>query len=190
MPVAHARKWAASFWHQWMNGGRYKIIGAALGGGVAVLVAVAVAAWAAAPPPPFDPLPVSETQTVKSRVFGVDGPAVLAGDDVKVSGRRCNNSDATIQVRGNLTWQSVLPRGSTMGEQVFAPGPLIVGCTSFNFSNPMPPVVVERIEALSRQGIDHSVWRIAGDATPIDPDTGEPGVTRHYTTDNFTIVAP
>lgn len=180
------RRTLGRWWHHWRNGGRYRIIGSALAGGALVLLAVIVWAWATRPPAPYSPIPPGEPQEVTSRVPGVDGPAVRIGHDVKVKATRCNTDDRVIQVKGNRVWQTVLPRGTAIAD-VFPANPMPPGCTAYRFSNPMPDEVARRTRQLMAQGIT-PVWRIAGEATPTDPDTGQDGVAVPYTSQNFTIV--
>ena len=147
---------------------------------MALLAAVVVTVLAA--PDPFDPLGDYPAQRVLNRVPGVEGPAVPVGDDLRVTGVKCNDSDRAVQVRGAYAWVSVDPRGST----VYVGGGLSErdpGCTTFRFANPMPPEVIARASRLGR-----SVWHLVGFDIPLRGNGRGEGERVDWQTENFTII--
>lgn len=175
-------------WHSWMNGGRYKIIGAALAGGAIVLACVAIYAWRTDEEPPFDPLGTYATQDVFNRVPGVDGPAVRIGDDVTVRGTKCNDTTAPVQVTTRLYWRTAVPAGTVIAYPALdAPNTRTPGCTTRRYVNEIPDEVVRRSRQFHADGIT-PVWFLIGTDTPINPDNGQAGVTRTWQTENFAIL--
>ena len=135
---------------------------------------------------PFDPLGQYPPQEVMNRTAGVRGPSAHVGDDVVVTGIKCNDSDVPVTVRGSYSWVSVEPRGAVVptGEGLTQRRP---GCETFRFENPMPDEVIQRSEELLDRGIT-PIWYIAGFDEPIAHD-GTVGVRRAWQTENFSIVA-
>ena len=141
--------------------------------------------WTALRPDRYDPLGEYPIQTVESRVEGVAGPAVGVGEDLVVSGTKCNDADHPVTVRGNVEWVLTVPPGTTVslprGAGVRAPG-----CQVFTFSNPMPLEVVERSFELFQSTDQNPVWRISGIETPYNH--AQTGAPRVFTSENFTVV--
>jgi hypothetical protein len=105
-------------------------------------------------------------QDVTNTVTGVPGPAVIAGDGVvNVLATKCNLTDTPLDVRGDIIWQSVDPRGFTLvtGQGV---SQRAVGCTDFAFANPIPSAVVEHTQTLVDKGRAFVVWQIVGTERP------------------------
>jgi len=153
--------------------------GAVLAGvlAVALLVLSGVIVWTELrEPAPWDPLAQYPPQAVLT-------PEVRLGGMVMVVGTKC--ADEHVTVRGVLSWQAIDPPGAviTVGRGV---AEREVGCTRTRYSNPIPPEVEEVIRDQHAAGIVAPVWRITGTETPFDDD--RVGVSRTFTTDNFTVL--
>lgn len=184
--AAHTAKAPARAWgrltHQWVHGNRYRLLRHILLVAVAMVVGAALFSFATAPDR-FDPLGDYPVQTVKSRVPGVEGPAVFAGDDLVVVGVKCNNSDRPVLVEGESRWQSINPRGRYVanpgGSRTLPPG-----CTQTRYVNDIPRSIEERVQRTGRA----ETWSITGTETPVRAD-GFRGESRVWVTANFRVVA-
>lgn len=137
-------------------------------------------------PEPFDPLGEYPIQQVANTVPGVSGPAVLLGQDLSVSGTKCNDTNKQVAVRGQYEWVLTVPPGTTVPHPP-GTGIRLPGCTAFVFSNPMPDRVIARSQSLYEQTGKNPVWRISGFEIPYDEEHGA-GVKQTFVSENFTVV--
>ena len=138
--------------------------------------------------PPWNPLGEYPVQTVLNRADPAStSPALRLGDQVEVTGSKCNATADNVTIVGTTSWVSVEPPGTALdvggGTAVRVPG-----CTTRTFKNPIPPVVAERVRDLHDRGVTRSIWFITGTETPTRDD-GPDGVKRVWVTENFTIIA-
>lgn len=134
--------------------------------------------------PSFDPLRLPPQQ-VLNRVDGVEGPAVRAGDDLRVLATKCNLSGKEIGVSGMSAYRTLEPAGSTVTlPQGSALRPAEPKCVERAFSNALPPAVVARTAELLAAGASRVVWQLTGVETPLGPG----GVARGWFTEPFAIV--
>lgn len=133
----------------------------------------------------YAPLGPYKEQEVTSRVQGIPGPAVVVGDRLDVTGKKCSKEDTA--VTGSVTWvmespkRVIVPAGT--GQE-----PRGAGCETFNFENPMPDEVVEEVEEQARQGFPYTQWVVSGTETPIDKK-GARGQPIVWTTEKFQIIS-
>ena len=113
-------------------------------------------------------------------------PTFYLDDKIRTTGIKCTETTSEVLVSGVLTWVSDLPPGQII-EVARGGGPRGPGCITYEFANPIPPVVLETIEELSKDGLMESEWHLTGTETPVKPDgtTGEP---RTWTTTAFRVV--
>jgi hypothetical protein len=136
--------------------------------------------------PVWSPLGNYPTQTVTSRLPGIEGPAVHIGELVRVVAEKCNTTDAAVDVVGHMFWQAMDPPGSVI-ETGAGAGVREVGCVTQEFANPIPAAVQSVISAQHAAGIAQPRWRIRGDETPVRDD-GDDGRPARWVTENFTVV--
>lgn len=136
--------------------------------------------------PVWSPLGDYPTQTVTSRIDGIEGPAVRLNSLVEVTAEKCNLSGEPVEVVGRLAWQAMDPPGAVI-ETGAGTGVREPGCVTQRFSNPIPAEVRSVISAQHAAGIDEPRWRIRGDETPIR-DNGSDGRPGRWVTENFTVV--
>jgi hypothetical protein len=108
-------------------------------------------------------------------------------EDIHSSGVKCVKEDeGVIQVRGTLYWQTTSPPGRIIkvADGAGSRGP---GCQLYNFSNPIPEVVLEEVEKLSNEGFETSDWELTGTEIPFKKD-GTEGKSRTWTTTTFTLI--
>ncbi len=101
------------------------------------------------------------------------------------------NSSEETKVHGGYEWRSLLPPGSSYppDNQAVkpAPGTRKAGTTEFHFSNKAPLSVRDRVADFCAQGISKTKWHLNGYEIPINPQTGEDGVIKIWTTKPFVI---
>ena len=98
------------------------------------LVGPTLYAWFVEPYTPLGSYPTP--QTIASRVTGVDGPAVYAGDDLLVRATKCVDGEAPVAVSGRTYLVSESPRTMTLlqaGDAVRMPG-----CQTLLYLNYLP----------------------------------------------------
>lgn len=154
----------------------------------ALSVVLSVVAMVKADHDDYDPLGDYPEQIVNSRVPGVEGPAVSAGDALSVTGKKCSNATTTVTVSGYHSWVSVEPPGIIVEAGRASGVPRDPGCSTSTFTNPMPKGVRERIAELAKAGTATSVWKLAGEECPIPPAGEGVAVCRGWSSEDFTIV--
>lgn len=114
-----------------------------------------------------------------------EGP-INPGDTIRVTGRKCVDSNVPIDVVGELGWQTLDPRGSIIkvgtGSSTYDPG-----CTTFQFANTWPAEAIQVTERLFADGFGEVVWHIVGTEWPLRAD-GSRGEPVTFVTDNFVVV--
>lgn len=167
---------------QWVHGNRYRLLRHLLLIVLAMVVGAALFSFATAPDR-YDPLGEYPPQVVKSRVPGISGPAVYAGEDVVIVGLKCNDSTGTVRVEGESQWQSINPRGryiaNPSGVRDLPPG-----CTQTPYVNDVPRSIEERVQRTGHA----ETWSLTGSDTPIRAD-GFRGEPRVWVTANFRVIA-
>lgn len=164
----------------------------------AVLVIIAAAAGYsvnhALEPAPWDPLGQYPVQSIRNTVEGIDGPAVRLGDPIKVEGTKCNATTTSILVAGELRWQSQSP-GGIIGGQTDGIAERIPGCETRVFADTPPTAVINQMRAAILENGGPVVWSLNGAETPVavinnggETHPHDHGVTRQWTTENFTVV--
>ena len=154
---------------------------------IALIAVFTIQVTKADPKPIWNPLGDFPVQRVNNTLPGFTTPAMKVGDDAVVEGTKCNATDQSVTVRGKNHWVSVDPNGSVSSYK-FGQSILLPGCTRTTFANPMPPEVVDRVNRLCT--VSHrcaTVWRVAGETTPVDSH-GVEGRERVWLSGNFTIV--
>ena len=166
--MTRLRNW---LWAHFNNGTRGLMLAV-----VVLLGAVGFAAFSEAnhAAPLADPLGDYDTQIVHNRIEGINGPAVVEGGVLFVTGTKCNATDAPVMVRVDRSWVRV-----DVGERIQVvfngPGVRQPGCPTGDFENLLPPEIVP------------GVWyQTATDVPIVD---GLDGVPRTWVTQNFTVVA-
>lgn len=99
-------------------------------------------------------------------------------DTVKVRGTKCNTSDRPVGITGDVYWQSVNPRGTSIyvfsGSRVLDPG-----CETTVFENQIPLSV----QNFTNEQYPRRVrWIITG------KDTAENGGTKSWQTEEFSLI--
>lgn len=152
-----------------------------------ILLAVGVSVAISTRPPAWDPLDLSQIQTVSNRVPGVSGPAAHITDQIKVTGTKCNTSQDALTVIGVTVWVAVVPPGAAenLGQGVGNRSP---GCVTKTFLNDIPPAVLTRTRSLFQHGRKQVVWQITGFETPIRDRDGKHGLQRTWRAENITLV--
>lgn len=107
--------------------------------GVVLTLAVgpSLVVWLTQPYAPLGNYPVP--QAVLSRVPGVEGPAVLHGQPVRVRGLKCNDSAEPVAVTGATYAVREDPRQTVLLMQ--GAGVREPGCHAFSYANLLPPEV-------------------------------------------------
>lgn len=158
----------------WQNGGKGLVL-SALFAGVAIgsLAAVLFATWVWPDEPIFAPLTVSDV-TINSRLEGIDGPAVRAGDHYNGTIEICNRDDE----RQTITFIIQLERLSdpvhfvSFGSVEFPADP---GCMTFTGdSAPLPEEVAsglwrESSSAIVQRGDQKQTVAFVSDAFEVVP---------------------
>lgn len=114
-------------------------------------------------------------------------PVIYWNQTVKSAGIKCvQPGEGVVKVSELLEWVIDEPPGSsfTAGKFSGARGP---GCITYEFDNPIPPEVRERLEALKAKGQKASVWHLSGQEVP-ERATGEKGEERNWITTSFVIL--
>lgn len=99
---------------------------------------------------------------------------------VTVRGVKCVDVDVAVDIVGEFNWFRIVPPG-------FGTTPIggaavrVPGCQPFEFVNTIPS------EVLAVNNPDVDLWYITGTEWPIDPATGQRGVSRTWRTENFGI---
>lgn len=113
---------------------------------------------------PQDVLDNKVPQNVGNRLGGVSAviPAATLGEQISVTGTKCNRSGEPVQVSGVIYWQTVTPPGTTIpaggGQSTRQPG-----CDTRTYMNPMPDKVRERTEQIvADDGRKWVEWQIVG----------------------------
>ena len=101
---------------------------------------------------------------------------------VIIEGTKCNDSDETVTVAGEVSWQSVEPSGIAF-VVLAGVGALDPGCTTETFHNPVPDEVAE----LAEEGL--VMWKVNGTNWPID-DEGNRGSPRDFQSETFEVHLP
>lgn len=154
-------------------------------------------------PKPYDPLgdypeqvvgqdgSVPPKQLLPLEQYGIQYLPTLhlktGNEALPVHGKKCTDSDVPVQVSGEVTWVSTEPPGSSVPANK-GTATRVAGCQTFDFNNPIPVPVIERLKQLHDQGISVTKWRLTGKETPIDPDGNQFVVTKTFTSNEFVIV--
>jgi hypothetical protein len=132
----------------------------------------------------FAPLDNSRVQTVNNTVSGVSGPAVLVGQDVSVTGTKCNTTKDPVTVQGVTSWVTINPSGTVL-DAFRGTGVRTPGCTTRTFNNQMPAAVIARTKELHASGVKHVTWQVIGLETPVAKGKV---VSARWATQTFEIV--
>ena len=125
----------------------------------------------------YDPLGEFPEQVVlnEDHLVPVDSFAIIEGT-------KCNDSDETVTVAGEVSWRSVDPPGIAF-VVLAGVGKLDPGCTTQTFHNPVPDEVAE----LAAE--DVIMWEINGTNWPID-ENGNRGSPRDFRSERFEVQVP
>lgn len=164
-----------------------RMLGAIVGMSLALFGGVAISGWILGTGPgEYDPLGEYPVQTVSNRLPEVSGPAARVGEPLNVTGIKCNDTDAPVDVQGVFRWALIQPAGLQViaGEGT---GERIPGCDEGTFENEWPPEFEQRVRrTLARTG-EPVVIALRGVETPIAVDDRVP-VPREWQTENVTIL--
>lgn len=147
---------------------RRRLDAVTIGGIIGLTIAVAGLVWTLW----HNRQPEDVLQYAQQKVTStVPGRSVVGGnDDVPVvsTGRKCNNSDKRLTIRGTKSWVSVQPGGSYIEENPII-GIRDPGCTNPTFANFVPDAVIERTRQLCDQyQVKYVLWQIIVVETPLD----------------------
>ena len=135
---------------------------------VGLIIAVAGLVWTIR----YNRLPDDVLQYTQQKVIStVPGKSVVGGSEnvpVVSTGRKCNNSDKRLTIRGTKAWVSVQPGGSYINDNPIT-GIRDPGCTNPTFASFVPRAVIERTRQLCDQyRVRYVLWQIIIVETPID----------------------
>lgn len=126
-----------------------------------IVLAASLIYVAAHPPEPRVVLDNPVPQEVVNTLPNIAGAALTLDQDVHVIAEKCNLTDETLLVEGDVFWQTVSPRGTQIqtgsGESERLPG-----CTEQDFENGIPELVAKRTRELVAEGRPFVVWQILG----------------------------
>lgn len=134
-----------------------------------------------------------DTQTVANRIDGVEGPAVRIEqdgtvEDIQVTATKCNNrDDVPLLVQTRVSWDTLDPRGTIIEDWV-GPQEIAPGCETYEYTNPVPKLVVERTLQLvdDFSTLNCVKWAIVGLDSPADPNI----LPARFQTETFCIYPP
>lgn len=148
--------------------------------------------------PKFDPWGDSSIQRITNsqkdnesvEVPGVDHVFSISNvKQIHTTGIKCLNEDQTdvIVVGGVVNWFMVVPPGFQHQATVYeGTAEMNPGCTSFNFTNTIPPEVLEEVN-LTLETEPYVVMNIQGYTVPY-VNGKEDGVRAAWSTENFAFV--
>lgn len=154
---------------------------------VVLLVFQGVNVYQSRPQPAWEPFDNYTTQVVNTAEKAEDGtPIIRIGEDLKTTGRKCNNEDNPIPFQTVYSWVSVEPEGTGI-EIGGAAGTRKPGCTVIEGAYPMPESVVVRTNRILDEGEVTAVrWVVTGFDDPVSNDKKD-GKSKNWTTEEFLV---
>jgi hypothetical protein len=113
-------------------------------------------------------------------------PSFYWDQEIHSSGIKCVKADeGVVDIQGILYWVSDDPPGRLIeaGRGANKRGP---GCQQYEFSNPIPDIILAEMQKLKDRGMKSSVWHLSGTETPIRGD--EEGESRTWQTTTFKVI--